>query len=59
MNLIEVLATTPANEDTYEATIDTSAQCTTATLHTVARLLEGFGCTSIQQLTINSKGDNR
>lgn len=28
MNRIEVLAATPAIEDTYEATIDTSAECT-------------------------------
>lgn len=47
MNRIEVLAATPAIEDTYEATIDTSAECTPATLHTVGRLLEGFGCTRI------------
>lgn len=56
MNRIEVLAATPAIEDTYEVTIDTSAECTPATLHTVGRLLEDFGCTRILQLTINGKG---
>lgn len=56
MNRIEVLAATPAIEDTYEATIDTSAECTPATLHTVGRLLEGFGCTVIHNLSINDEG---
>lgn len=56
MNRIEVLAATPAIGDMYEATIDTSVECTPATLHAVGRLLEGFGCTHILQLTINGKG---
>lgn len=56
MNRIEVLAATLAIEDTYEATIGTSAECSPATLHTVGRLLESFGCTRILRLTINGKG---
>lgn len=36
MNRIEVLAATPAIEDTYEATIDTSESVSPAMLHTTA-----------------------
>lgn len=58
MNSIKVRATTAAYSDVYDINVETSADCTPAFLHTVGRLLEGFGCISIQQLTIiNGKGE--
>lgn len=54
MNIINVQAESPDLES-YNVSIETSAAVTPATLHNVSRLLECFGCTLIQQLTVNTE----
>lgn len=54
MNIINAQSESPDLES-YNVSIETSAAVTPATLHTVSRLLEGLGCTLLQQLTINTE----